>query len=170
MDLDSDLQVTFFMKIHDGKLTGLSTLINTTETKTTCNENSNIVKFNTTLRMTNARIDYNWTRRGPFGFTQTGTFWMQADVLDFYLEVLLDMTDENKVTYDVTYTLFAKPEDVTMEFKGLGLLDYGINFGLRAMYKFFKEKLDKAIELAVKFILEQKIGIVVQIHNSRLFK
>lgn len=95
---------------------------------------------------------------------------MQADVLDFYLEVLLDMTDANKVTYSVTYTLFAKPEDVTMEFKGLGILDYGINFGLRTMYKFFKEKLDKAIELAVAFILEQKIGIVVEIHNSRIFK
>lgn len=122
--------------------------------------------FNTTLRVRNAKIFYKWTRKGPFGFTQRGTFWMKADVIDFYIEIIFNTTEKKNVTYSVASTLFAKPEDVTMEFKGLGILDYGVNFGIKTMYKLFKGKLDKAIESLVNLIVKQKVDVVVQSHNN----
>lgn len=91
---------------------------------------------------------------------------MKADVIDFYIEIIFNMTEKKNVTYSVASTLFAKPEDVTMEFKGLGFLDYGVNFGIKGMYKLFKGKLDKAIESLVNLIVKQKVDVVVQSHNN----
>lgn len=169
-DIDGELKVTLLMNftIHDGKLRGLSSLTNITETKTVCKENNTIVMFNTTLRMRNAEVFYNWTRSG-FLLTQEGTFWIKADVMDFYIEIVLNMTDQKKVTYNVVSTLLAKPEDVKMKFEGLGFLDYGVNALLRTMFRFFKGKLKIAIESIVKHIVDQKVYIIVKHHNNPLF-